>query len=435
MVSPHFPPDSSAGAHRVRLLAPHLPRYGWTPTVLTVDPAYYEGKLDPGLAALVPEDLRVERVRAIPARVSRLIGIGDLGIRAMPALYRAANKLLSTEHYDAIYVTIYPTYPALIGPMVKRRHHIPFILDYQDPWVSEWGKSVGAGYNGAVDLRSRLTRRAALSLEPIAVRSADAITAVSAQTVDGLADRIPAASEIPKFDIPIGGEAADFAQLRRAPGDNPYFDPRDGLFHLCYVGTILPLGVETLRAVLSAVAILRSDKPDLYRKLRLHFFGTSNERVAGSPARVLGHALELGIRDVVTEHPTRIDYTHALRVQLDASALLLLGSSEPHYTASKLYPALLARKPLLAAYHRESTVSTTLEDYAGPSVCLVRYSENDPPSNHLTEINRCLVQLMENSHVGEAPNIMHSSLRAENLAGILAVALDQGVMRFGRLSR
>ena len=28
MVSPHFPPDSSAGTHRVRLLAPHLPEFG-----------------------------------------------------------------------------------------------------------------------------------------------------------------------------------------------------------------------------------------------------------------------------------------------------------------------------------------------------------------------------------------------------------------------
>ena len=37
MVSPHFPPDSSAATHRVRLLAPHLAGYGWEPTVVTVD--------------------------------------------------------------------------------------------------------------------------------------------------------------------------------------------------------------------------------------------------------------------------------------------------------------------------------------------------------------------------------------------------------------
>ena len=47
MISPHFPPDSTAATHRVRLLAPHLPAHGWQPTVLTVDPRDYEGRLDP----------------------------------------------------------------------------------------------------------------------------------------------------------------------------------------------------------------------------------------------------------------------------------------------------------------------------------------------------------------------------------------------------
>ena len=37
MVSPHFPPDTSAASHRVRLLAPHLPEFGWEPTVVTVE--------------------------------------------------------------------------------------------------------------------------------------------------------------------------------------------------------------------------------------------------------------------------------------------------------------------------------------------------------------------------------------------------------------
>ncbi len=49
MISPHFPPDSTAATHRVRLLAPHLPAHGWQPTVLTVDPRDYEGRLDPDL--------------------------------------------------------------------------------------------------------------------------------------------------------------------------------------------------------------------------------------------------------------------------------------------------------------------------------------------------------------------------------------------------
>ena len=93
MISPHFPPDSSAGTHRVRLLAPHLASYGWTPTVLTVDEQDYEGRIDPELGALVPPSLEVVRTRAIPAHVTRRFGLGDLGLRALPGLGRAAWSL------------------------------------------------------------------------------------------------------------------------------------------------------------------------------------------------------------------------------------------------------------------------------------------------------------------------------------------------------
>src|SRR5258708_16615677 len=121
MISPHFPPDSSAGTHRVRLLAPHLSGYGWEPTVLTVAEQDYEGRLDPELAGLVPSSLRVVRARALSAHLTRAVGLGDLGLRALPGLRRAAWDLLERDRFDAVFITIYPTYPAARGPMIKRR--------------------------------------------------------------------------------------------------------------------------------------------------------------------------------------------------------------------------------------------------------------------------------------------------------------------------
>src|ERR1700726_1109278 len=101
MVSPHFPPDNSAGAHRVRLLAPHLPECGWRPTVVTVDPRDYEGQLDPRLSELLPASLRVETCRAWPVSWTRRCGIGDLGLRAFTNLYNTCSRLLACEHFDA----------------------------------------------------------------------------------------------------------------------------------------------------------------------------------------------------------------------------------------------------------------------------------------------------------------------------------------------
>src|SRR6185503_16484593 len=156
----------TGATHRVRLLAPRLHEHGWEPTVLTVDPRDYEGALDPALADNLPTDLRVVRVRAIPARITRLFGIGDLGLRAFDGLWREASHLLACERFDVVFITIYPAYTAMLGPLLKRRFGVPFVLDYQDPWVGEWGRTVGPGAGGRADLRSRVSRFVASRLEP-----------------------------------------------------------------------------------------------------------------------------------------------------------------------------------------------------------------------------------------------------------------------------
>src|SRR2546422_346146 len=81
--------------------------------------------------------------------------------------------------------------PALLGPLLKRRFGLPFILDYQDPWVGSWGLTVGGGEGGSPDLRSRLSRLLGLALEPWVVGAANAITAVSARTYEDVLARNP----------------------------------------------------------------------------------------------------------------------------------------------------------------------------------------------------------------------------------------------------
>ncbi len=428
MLSPHFPPDTSAGAHRVRLLAPHLPRAGWEPTVVTVDPRDYEGRLDPGLAGLVPADLRVIRSRAWPVRWTRAFGVGDLGLRALPGLLGTCTELLRREPFDALFITIYPTYPALLGPMLKRRFGVPFVLDYQDPWVGEWGKSVGGGPDGRPDLRSRLSRWLASRLEPRALRAADAVTAVSEETYAPLRLRYPWFRDVRCAAIPLGGEPADFEAVRRQVRANPYFDPKDGQVHLCHVGTVLPLGIETLRAVLQAAALLRDRDPALYRRLRLHCFGTSNQTAPNAPVRVLPLARALGVADRVTEIAPRIDYLDALTVLTQATAILMMGSTERHYTASKLYPGLLAERPILAVYHEASSVVEILKAVAAPPTArVVTYGDDTPPSTRVEAIHRELRQLVE-SPVYDAAAVNLDAAGAYSAAagaGRLAVVLDQ----------
>ncbi|HEY0783320.1 MAG TPA: glycosyltransferase, partial [Thermoanaerobaculia bacterium] len=423
IVSPHFPPDTSAGTHRIRLLAPHLPAYGWEATVVTVDPRDLESRLDPGLAARVPASLRVVRCRALPARWTRLVGVGDLGLRAFSGLRRACRKLLAAERFDALLITIYPTYPALLGPRLKRRFAVPFVLDYQDPWVGAWGESVGGGANGKVDAKSRLSRALAARLEPRAARAADALTAVSAATYEAVLARNPRLRPAVCAAIPLGGEPADFDRLRAEPRPNGFFAPDDGRFHLCYVGTLLPLGMETLAAVFRAVALLRDRRPELAARLELRFFGTSNQTAATAAPRALPLAREMGVADQTSEVAPRLDYLDALRVLTQASAILLLGSSERHYTPSKAYPALLAGRPLLAAYHEASSVVAVLRR-AAPSAEVVTYGDAPDREAVAEKIAAALERLM--SAPGATPKVDRDAVAessAAHLAGELAAVL------------
>jgi hypothetical protein len=378
MVTPHFPPDSSAASHRVRLLAPYLAENGWDPTVVSVDPRDYEGGVEPALNALVPPSIPVVRCRAWSTSWTRPIGFGDLGLRAFVSLRATCQRLLREQRFDAVFITLYPVYPALLGPGLKRKFGVKFVLDYQDPWVGSWGLTVGGGPNGSPDLKSRLTRRLATFLEPMAVEAADAITAVSAGTYDEIIERIPSATDKVRASLPLGWDREDFARLGSVEGQS-YFSPRDGFANIVYVGTILPKGIETLRALLEGAQRLRQQDPDVYSRLRLWFLGTSNQFGAQCPERVMPIATELGVADIVREVAPRIPYSQAIAVLRQAHGILLLGSTESHYTASKLYPVLLADRPVLSAFHEASSVVEILRRVGGgPSIRMVTYGSEGP---------------------------------------------------------
>lgn len=429
LITPHFPPDASSAGHRVRLLAPYLGRYGWEPIVLTCREDAYEGHLDPGLPAFVPCDLRVVRAPAWPARLTRLAGVGDLGVRSFTGLWHEAVRLFRRERIDALFITIFPSYTALLGPLLVRRFGVPFVLDYQDPWVNAWGVDIGGGAGGTVDFKSRLSRWLAEWLEPSAVRAAAAITGVSPGTYQPVLERHPDRPLITEA-IPLGAEPRDFAQPLPAGVAMP-FDAEDGLLHICYTGTIAPLGFETLRAFLEAVARIRDDRPALYARIRIHFIGTSNQTTGHATPCVLPMARAIGVDGVVDEQPSRLPYSTIVHVQRRATILVALGSTEPHYTASKIFPLLLAQRPILAVYHEGSTVNEILAG-VGPasSVACVTYSDRQRAGTLVDRLFAELVRLTDQVDARriELPNLdrLHPYWAA-TLAGRLAHVLDRVV--------
>jgi glycosyltransferase involved in cell wall biosynthesis len=349
IVSPYFPPSTLAGVHRARLLAKHLPASGWTPIIVCVDEAFHEERLDPGLAALVPSTVEIVKVRALSPRFCRALGFGEISLRAWRPLRRAVMRLLATREVNAVMVTGSPFYPMLLAKEIKRHFGVPVVLDFQDPWVSAYGMTQPRfSKAGAAHWLATL-------LEPKAVASADFITSVSETQNAEMRARYPNLTAGRMAAIPIGGDPEDYDGLRTMPAARGTFELDPIRFNLSYVGTIWPAVIDTLGALLKAVAEVRERRPDVYARLRLNFIGTTENPVSpdGCWARPLAEAA--GVADVVREEPRRLPYLEGLSLQARSDAVLMLGSAEPHYTASKIYGVMMSGRPFLSAYHKLSS--------------------------------------------------------------------------------
>ena len=383
IVAPSYAPSSNPPTHRVRFFARHLPAFGWEPEVLTVDGRFYEEPADAEIDRLLPP-VRVTRVGALSPRWTRKLGIGDLGMRGYFHLKRELRRMIAERRPDLVFLPGPPWHTMLLGPAMLEETGVPYVLDYIDPWVN------ALGADGRWWTKAYWFRRLAIALEPRVARGAAQIVAVSDGTSDGVREWYPDIPASRCTGIPYGFEASDFDALRERPRHNPYWDAGDGNLHLVYVGAMLPNGYETLRAVLGAVQRLRETDPAFGRRLRLHFFGTTYDPKA-EEGLVEPIAREMGLGDVVEERPRRIPYLDALNVLCSADGILGMGSTESHYTASKIFPCILARRPLLAVYHAASSVCDIVtEARAG---ALVTYDDRARAGSRIEAIADALRRL------------------------------------------
>ena len=361
LVAPEFPPSNSAGAHRPRLFAKHLPSFGWTPTVLTIRPEQIEGPLDLMLEGLLDPGLTIVRTAAIPIKPLRLIG--DLGLRSFPAHARALTSMIRREDVRALVLFGPPWFSFALGPMMKRRFGVPYVVDYIDPWISEWSAAP------PFPAKAWFYHRAASAIEPSVLRSAAHVTAVSEGILEHLRNRYPWLESARMSAMPYGAEREDIDTARRLRIEPPDFASGSDSLTICFTGAIQPKGRELLTAVLRAVRKLRDSGTRSGRSVRLRCYGTSNLTWGHRRHSVMPLAAEHGVADIVSEIPERIPYLQAMAVLGACDVVLVMGSTDAYYHASKLYPAIVSGRPILAICHTGSSIRAVMADtQAGVSV-------------------------------------------------------------------
>lgn len=367
IVSPHFPPANAPDMQRVRMLLPYLMDNGWTAEVLAVSPESLDCPLDDWLVGGLPSAVPVHRVKVLGLAWTRLPGLGTLGFRALAALGKAGDKLLAKHSFDLVFFSTTVFEVHLLGPRWFKKFGVPFIMDYQDPWVNDYYRLHPDVVPPGGRLKYAVVSAIHRWMEPRVARRFLGFTSVSPAYPQQLEARYPWLKNVPRLVQPFPGALRDFKRVMQSRGINKFFKVGDGKIHWVYIGVVIAGMYPALRALFSAI---QTHMPEANKaRLCMHFIGTSYAPSGDAVPSVLPLAREFGLGAQVLEQTERIPYVDALRCLRDADALLAVGSDDPGYTASKIYPYLLARKPLLAIYHANSSVTSLIGEVGG-AVCV-----------------------------------------------------------------
>lgn len=373
IVTPNWPPVSCPDLHRVRMALPFFREFGWEPLILKINPEEQEGIKDPLLCRTVPESLRAWQAGCVPLRLTKWAGVRNVGLRSVYSLAQLGRGIIRNEKPQLVFfsTTMFPL--MTLGGHWHRRCGVPYVLDFQDPWRRE-NRVTGEKEGGS--FKSRMAERTAKFLEPIALRGVSRLVSVSPAYITALCDRYSWLRETQFTVLPFGAAEKDYEVLRELHVNQEIFS-KDGKWHWVYAGAFIREMNLALRSFFAALAQAIEKEPVVRSKLKLHFIGTNYAPRERAVKMVEPIARELGLANIVEEITDRQPYFQTLQCLLDADALIVPGSDDPGYTASKIYPCILAKKPLLAIFREESSVVDVLTKTKAGTV--VTFKSGDQP--------------------------------------------------------
>jgi hypothetical protein len=354
---------------------PYFEEFGWEPHILTVRPECIEGVRDPLLEQTVPNHIPVSHTGALPVKHTKRIGMSNLSWRCFPYLLREGDRILAQEKFDLAYFSTTVFTAMALGPRWRSRFGLPYVLDFQDPWLSDYHKRPGSTNPPGGRFKYGFSQVMARSLEPVAMRQVSHVISVSPEYPKTLLGRYSWLREDQFTVLPFGAPETDFEQLPSLNVQQKIFDPHDGKRHWVYVGRGGGDMALALRALFLTIQSMRNQEPEKWDSVKLHFVGTSYAPGNRAVKTVEPIAQELGVADLVEEHPHRV-----------------IGSDDPAYTASKLYPCVLARKPTFALFHQKSSVVNILHHCNAGRV--TTFNSKDNPEDLLTDVTAQLNWLL-----------------------------------------
>ena len=372
---------------RIRQSLPYLMINGWTAEIIAVDPAFVEiNSVDEHLTETFPAEIPVHWINAYPTEKTRKIGLGSLSMRSWIQFRKKGNGLLRSKKFDLVFFSTTAFHVMSLGPYWKRKFNVPFVLDIQDPWRNDYYLTQPKEKRPP---KFRITYNIDKYLERKTVPKADGILSVSKGYIDMFHKRYPSTLNIPSLVLPFGGNKLDFDIVAKYNIlSRVHLDPRKK--NIVYIGRGGKDLEKTVGIFFAALQIISGTEPALYDKIHCSFIGTSYALAGKGRKTIEPIAHDYAVDHIVTEITDRLPYFESLSLLKEADMLFVPGSTDTAYTASKIYPYILAKKNLLTIFHRSSSVNEVLKKTnAGTAIMF------DEESDDIDLANQCSAAIIK----------------------------------------
>ncbi len=364
---------------------PWYRKFGWQAEVICVDEKFVEGYREELLLKTIPGDVKVHKVKAFNAKSTRKFGLGSLSMRSYFQIRKKGSELLKAGKFDLVFFSTTAFHVCHLGVYWKKKFNIPFVIDVQDPWRNDFYLDKPRDQRPP---KFFLSYNIDKYLEAATIPHSDGLISVSKGYIETLKDRYPSPRNIPAVELPFPASGADH---EIASGVASPVKLQGECFNFVYAGRgghDLAVALKILfKAVNSGF-----QSGSLAGRIHFTFVGTSYAPAGKGGYTIKPIAREAGLESIVTEIPERIGYFETLSLLKIADGLFVPGSTDTNYTASKIYPYILAKKPLFAIFHESSSVVKVIKETGAGSV--LTFNEHSRENQLVEECLEILIDIV-----------------------------------------
>ena len=344
IIAYYFPPMGLSGVQRTVKFAKFLPKYGWKPTVLTVEPTGYYAFDDTLLKEVEEAGVKIvrtpsydvnrllkkrgvikmpsERMRKVLQFFGDLFFIPDTKVGWKSIAVKAASELIERERFDVLFATAPPQTDFLIGEALKRKFEIPLVVDYRDAWLDYPFKY----------FPTPLHRLWHSHLEKRVLKAADRVIVTHRRVKESILRRHKTVDYKEVIILSQGFDAEDF------PPTNEGKQAKSVKMKIAHSGTFYAERNPVI--MLHALTNVLQANPKIRGRIEMHFIGNAREE-----DRQLVKKLDLqNVVHFLGYLPHRECIKH-----LVASDVLWFVIDNDYQTPGKLYEYFGSRKPLFAS--------------------------------------------------------------------------------------